>query len=150
MTVCKRVKPAAARVSVRRDSRGRWRVVARGRTIRAFDRQEDAIRFARQVKPGQVAEALAIPCRKGPNQRSVPAARLVPVIEQWLDEGYARSELRGADGRRVYSILAGETTSVGFDVADRLLTRMGLPHLWHLPADQGGLEDVYVAGLVVA
>lgn len=87
----------------------------------------------------------------------VPAARLRPLIERWIeqeadDTGYHNNDMRrtvlcsrvsGLYPRMVWSILNGEREHVTIDVADRILIALELNHLWHLPPELGGFADIY-------
>jgi hypothetical protein len=79
-------------------------------------------------------------------RHSVPASRLRPHIEQFLDEGGEVGTLAhraGIDPRRVWAIRNGETTRVTFKIADRLMVALDSAWMWNLPADQGGFADIY-------
>lgn len=63
----------------------------------------------------------------------IPAAAIAPLIASLVesDGPGAVAKRAGIPTRRVYSIVTGRQAWVGFDVADRLITRvLGDPSLW--------------------
>lgn len=51
--------------------------------------------------------------------------------------------MSGVSSRRISGICRCEYKNTSLTVADKLLTAMGLVHLFYLPADQGGFADRY-------
>jgi transcriptional regulator with XRE-family HTH domain len=48
----------------------------------------------------------------------------------------------GVSDRRISSILNGEQKTVSLGTADKILTKLGLSHLWYLDPEDGGFSDV--------
>ena len=112
-----------------------------------FISESDALMFfKRLIEPhlGKVTEQPPQQRQRAPRPGYyVPVSRIRPLIEMWLDEGNIREQLDEADVRRVFAILSGDIQQVTVNVADRLLCVFGLSHYWHLPIEDGGLEDIY-------
>lgn len=74
----------------------------------------------------------------------VPSARLRPLLA-----GYSVRELEvlsGIQERTIRALMHGERDWTAFRVADRLITAVD-GSLWHLPAELGGLADLYETSL---
>lgn len=73
----------------------------------------------------------------------VPADRLLPILEQYR----GRTEhLTGRTARKLNLLRAGEQQFVSLSVVDEILIEMDLFEWLRLPADQGGLADIYFEG----
>jgi len=72
----------------------------------------------------------------------IPADRFVAL----LDKNQVKpSHLGQAGAKRVNELRRGEQECLSLDAADRILTRVGLAHWFHVPEEQGGLADIYEA-----
>lgn len=72
----------------------------------------------------------------------VPAAMLVPYLDEYLETGklIELANSTGVDSRVIYDIRSGRRERVSFNMADRLLTGMGLAIAWH---DDEALRRIY-------
>jgi hypothetical protein len=86
--------------------------------------------------------------------RCIPTSRLKPIIDNLLleyreetapkDKGIsALARDIGVDSRRLALVVNEEQANFTFDFVDKILTRLDLLYLWHMPAEAGGLSDYY-------
>lgn len=83
-----------------------------------------------------------------------PAHRLAPLIGEYVQGlntgrdrhdigGYtALADLAGVSAKTLRRICNGQQPWVSEDTAELIVAALDAPHLWHLPADQGGLADL--------
>lgn len=57
-------------------------------------------------------------------------------------EGFAQAA--NCTARRLYSVMSGESSFVEFDKLDNILTTLNQEYLFHVPAKDGGFEDVLI------
>lgn len=75
----------------------------------------------------------------------IPADRLLHVVDRHPNPATA---LKGKSCERLLRDLrAGYRAFVSLRAADSLLANLDLVHWWHVPADQGGLADIYEDGV---
>lgn len=85
----------------------------------------------------------------------IPAGRLSPLVNAYLDRFRSDRDPHAVGAYRTLAERAGVSTKtlqrianvtrprVDTDTADRVVTALDRSYLWHIPADQGGLADLY-------
>lgn len=68
----------------------------------------------------------------------IPADRFLAVIDT-----KSTLDLDELERRQINRLRSGEAKTVSLDYADRMLTRLDLIHWFHIPAEDGGLADIY-------
>ena len=72
----------------------------------------------------------------------IPAERFVALLDK---HNVTPSQLGEVGAKRVGELRRGAQEAISLDGADRILTRLGLAHWFHVPEDQGGFADIYEA-----
>ena len=74
----------------------------------------------------------------------IPAERFLSVVDS--DPDLMRRVTGTSFERRIRYLRSGGQQFISFSVADRILTSLDLHWWWHIPADEGGLADIYEDG----
>jgi len=73
----------------------------------------------------------------------IPAERFLAVVDR---PGRPRVGKQSVMGRRLSELRSGRQAFIRLETADKILTGLDMSHWFHIPADQGGLADIYEEG----
>jgi hypothetical protein len=79
----------------------------------------------------------------------IPADRLAAALNRYIQEDGIQNvaSRAGVPVRRLQDIISGRSSHASLTTTDRLLTLVGLGHLWHLAPEDGGFADIYHDGV---
>lgn len=76
-------------------------------------------------------------------KRWIPVSRLQPILREWRGS----DEFLGQNlARKIGAIRNSEQEYVSEELADELLSALDMNEWWQIPAEKGGLADIYLDG----